>query len=449
MRKKAARIIVVDDQQEIVFAARMLIKRNFEEVITATSPKDVMQLLAGQDIDVILMDMNYRIGYEDGREGVYWLKEILDMSPNTSIILMTAFGKVDVAVECIKLGAFDFILKPWDNDKLVETINAGVEHSRKKRKHIPESNTAVPEKKYFRGNSKSIQQAYSIADKVALTDANVLLLGENGTGKYVFAQYIHEQSLRKNTPFVAVDLGSLHENIFESELFGYARGAYTDARTDQPGRFEMAQGGTIFLDEIGNLPLHLQSKLLSVLQSKSVTRLGESRPRPIDVRIITATNIDIHDEVKKKTFRQDLLYRINTVEITLPPLKQRKEDILPLADFFLERSVSKYDKPEKGFSEDARQTMLSYTWPGNIREMENMIERAVILSDKDTISAYELNLSPIDDETIEAEDFQLSDMEKLMVERTLHKHRGNISKAAEELGISRAALYRRIEKYKL
>nr|MBF6607996.1 sigma-54-dependent Fis family transcriptional regulator [Flavobacterium sp.] len=359
MRKKQASIVIVDDQQEILFAARMVLKKHFENVITTNNPRELYSIISQNVVDVILLDMNYRIGFEDGREGIHWLKEIMEHSPKSAVILMTAFGKIETAVEGIKIGAFDYILKPWENDKLLEVVDKAVDHSRKSKKTV-EKETGI--KRYFIGNSPKIKQAYAISEKVAKTDANVLILGENGTGKFVFAYYIHQHSSRKDRPFVHVDLGSLNENLFESELFGYAKGAFTDAKVDTPGRFEAANGGTIFLDEIGNIPLHLQSKLLHVLQTKSVTRLGESKPRALDVRIITATNIDIRREVRNKNFREDLFYRINTMEIALPPLRERREDIVPMAEFLLQQTAGKYGNPEIRFETTQLALLEQYPW---------------------------------------------------------------------------------------
>lgn len=444
MRKKQACILIVDDQEEILFSARMVLKKHFETVLTTSNPKMIYPLLNENTVDVVLLDMNYRIGFEDGREGIHWLKEIREHSPKTGVILMTAFGKIETAVEGIKIGAFDYILKPWENDKVLAVVHKAVDQSRSRRK---KSSLSVTEKHYFIGNSSKIKQAYAIAEKVAKTDANVLILGENGTGKYVFAHFIHQNSPRKEKPFVHVDLGSLSENLFESELFGYAKGAFTDAKTDTAGRFESAAGGTIFLDEIGNVPLHLQSKLLHVLQTKSVTRLGESKPRPLDVRILTATNIDLREEVRLKNFREDLFYRINTMEIVLPPLRERKSDIIPMAQFFLQQIGTKYDLKALAFDNNALNLLERYHWNGNIREMENKIERAVILADNEVITASELAISDLDIVHDQSNENPLSEIEKSAVERALAKHHGNISKAADELGLSRAALYRRIEKY--
>ena len=445
MRKKQANILVVDDQEEILFSVKMILKKQFENIFTTNNPKKILSILSESPIDVVLLDMNYRIGFEDGREGIHWLKEIKLLSPQTIVILMTGFGKIETAVEGIKIGAFDYVLKPWNNEKLLSTIDNAVNESRKKSK---KTIAITEEKKYFVGTSQKIKQAYSIAEKVAKTSANVLILGENGTGKFVFAEYIHQQSDRKDKPFVHVDLGSLSDTLFESELFGYAKGAFTDAKIDTAGRFESASEGTIFLDEIGNIPLHLQAKLLHVLQTKTVTRLGESKPRPLNVRVITATNSDIKEEVKHKNFREDLLYRINTMEIQLPSLRERKDDIVPMSHFILEQIGQKYSHNELRFENNVSEYLERYPWRGNIREMENKIERAVILSENNSISVNDLDL-------LNFEDFQtndenpLSEMEKNAIEKSLFKNEGNISKTAEELGLSRASLYRRIEKYGL
>lgn len=445
MKKTQANILVIDDQEDILFASKMVLKKHFETIHTLSDPKKIINILSENAIDVVLLDMNYRIGFEDGREGIYALKEIKTFSPQTIVILMTAFGKVETAVEGLKLGAFDYILKPWDNEKLVQVVKSAVEESRKEKKKA----SKIPAKdSFFIGNSPAIQKAYSLAEKVAKTDANVLILGENGTGKYVMANYVHQNSNRANQSFIHVDLGSLNDNIFESELFGYAKGAFTDAKVDTPGRFELANNGTIFLDEIGNVPLHLQAKLLQVLQNKSVTRLGEAKPRALNVRIITATNIDLKQEATHKNFREDLYYRINTMEITLPPLRERKEDMVPLAEFLLEKMIDKYDRDTITFEADALARIAMHSWNGNIREMENKIERAVILCENNNITLSDLDLNdiPIIDTN---EDVQLSDIEKTTIEKALQKHNFNISKSAKELGLSRAALYRRMEKHEI
>lgn len=446
MKKTQANIVVIDDQEDILFAVKMLLKKHFETIHTLNNPKNVVKLLSENTIDVVLLDMNYRIGFEDGREGLYLLKEIKTLSPKTAIILMTAFGKLETAVEGLKMGAFDYVLKPWENDKLVFTIKQAVEESRREQKKANKTITYNP---FFIGNSELIKKSYSLAEKVAKTDANVLILGENGTGKYVLAKYIHQQSDRKDKAFMAVDLGSLSDSIFESELFGYAQGAFTDAKTNTPGRFELAQNGTIFLDEIGNVPLHLQSKLLQVIQSKTVTRLGESKPRPLNVRIITATNLNLKEEVSQKTFREDLYYRINTVEIVLPALRNRLEDKIPLAHFLLQKMIEKYERNPIVFDDKALKKIEEHAWNGNIREMENKIERAIILCENNCISVSDLDLDEIIPYKESQDDLHLSNIEKMTIQKILTKNHHNISKSAEELGLSRAALYRRMEKFDL
>jgi DNA-binding NtrC family response regulator len=446
MKKTNASILVIDDQEDILFASKMLLKKHFENIFTLNNPKNVVELLAQNTIDVVLLDMNYRIGFEDGREGLYLLREIKTLSPKTAIILMTAFGKVETAVEGLKAGAFDYILKPWENEKLLSVVKQAVDDSRKKQK---KQNTVESVDTFFVGNSDVIKKAYSLADKVAKTDANVLILGENGTGKFVLSHHIHQQSERKNNPFIHVDLGSLNSNIFESELFGYVQGAFTDAKTDTPGRFEMAQNGTIFLDEIGNVPLHLQSKLLQVIQTKTVTRLGESKARPLNVRIITATNLNLKQEVADKNFREDLYYRINTMEIVLPPLRERNDDKIPLAHYLLQKMIGKYERDEITFDEKALDQIGKHAWNGNIREMENRIERAVILCENNLITVSDLDLEQITAYEENQDDIQLSAVEKTAIEKILFKNNNNISKTAEELGLSRASLYRRLEKYNI
>jgi DNA-binding NtrC family response regulator len=446
MKKTNASILIIDDQEDILFASKVYLKKYFENIHTLNNPKKIVELLSQNSIDVVLLDMNYRIGFEDGREGLYLLKEIKTLSPKTVVILMTAFGKVETAVEGLKAGAFDYILKPWENKKLLESVKQAVDKSRKEQKKNKEIEN---ENDFFVGTSEIIKKAYSLADKVAKTDANVLILGENGTGKFVLAHHIYSQSERKNNPFIAVDLGSLNSNIFESELFGYAKGAFTDAKIDTPGRFEMAQNGTIFLDEIGNVPLHLQSKLLQVIQTKTVTRLGETKARPLNVRIITATNLNLKQEVADKNFREDLYYRINTMEIVLPPLRERKEDKIPLAGYLLEKMRDKYGRGEITFDKKVLEQIENHAWNGNIREMENKIERAVILCENNKITVSDLDLEIITPYDENPDDIQLSSVEKAAIEKALLKHNNNISKTAEELGLSRGSLYRRLEKYNI
>ena len=456
MRKKDATILIVDDDDDILFSARISLKKYFSEIITANNPKKISNHLTATTVDVVLLDMNYRIGFEDGKEGLYWLKHIKEISPETTVILMTAFGSVHIAVNAIKQGATDFILKPWKTEKLYGVVNAGVELARSKRKTTQLQTVQKQQDKDFHqqtehiiGNSPAMKSAVKLAQKVAPTDANILILGENGTGKYVFAKEIHLQSERKSYPFIHVDLGSLNENLFESELFGYAKGAFTDAQKDCLGRFELAKGGTIFLDEIGNLPLHLQSKLLTVIQNRKITRLGEGKERSLDVRIICATNAPIHTMVDKQTFRQDLLFRINTIELNLPPLRDRKEDIELLAHHFLKKLNQKYRKKIKGFTKEAIRGLHNYNWPGNIREIEHIVERAVIITDNNTILPEDLHFSSKKTTVNQENSLNLEETEKLLIQQALEKHHGVISRAAKDLGLTRAALYRRLEKHQL
>lgn len=450
MRKKEATILIVDDDIDILFSAKVLLKRFFSSVLTSDSPQKIKTIIQENEIDAVLLDMNYRKGYEDGKEGLYWLDFIREVSPNTVVILMTGFGDVALAVESLKRGAFDFVLKPWDNDKFYASVNAAVNFARKNKKveQLEKVSQTVP-KPVFESKSRRMKKVMNLVQKVAKTDATVLILGENGTGKHILAEEIYQQSNRNQSPFIHVDLGSLSENLFESELFGYSKGAFTGAEKDTPGRFELANGGTLFLDEIGNLSLALQAKLLTVLQGQKVNRLGENKERIIDVRVICATNAPLEQMVKEGKFRQDLLFRINAMEIFLPPLRERTEDILSMAEFILEKLKSKYRKPDLNLSQSAKQEIQNYSWPGNVRELENVLERAVILADQPEIDAYDLHFSNMEIPLGSSAQITLEEMEKEMVQQALRRNQGNISKAAEDLGITRAALYRRIEKFNL
>jgi len=452
-----ATVLVIDDDDDILLSAKLFLKQQCKQVITCKTPREINVLLSRNEVDIILLDMNYQKGSSDGREGLYWLEHILSIDKDYIVILMTAYGNVELAVQAIKKGATDFILKPWENEKLFATLSAAAKlrHSNKKVKKLEKIHSSMQKDmargfEHIIGESEPIKRLQNVLLKVAPTDANILILGENGTGKQVFAYEIHKHSQRRNGIFMHVDLGSLHENLFESELFGYAKGAFTDAKEDKPGRFEMAEGGTIFLDEIGNLSLPLQAKLLSVIQNRTVNRLGESKERKINVRLITATNMPLNEMVSKGTFRQDLLFRINTVELMLPPLHQRGPDIVLLANHFLQSFSNKYHKSIQKFDSKAEQMLSAYTWPGNVRELQHVIERAVIMADGQQISPEDLQLSPqkFGAQPVQT-DMALGDMERLMVQNAIDKHKGNISRAASELGLTRAALYRRIEKFNL
>ncbi|WP_293915630.1 MULTISPECIES: sigma-54-dependent transcriptional regulator [unclassified Sphingobacterium] len=444
MKKVEASVLVVDDQEEVLIASRLLLKRYFEKVNVLSDPRQLLDKIRDCEADVVLLDMNYRMGYENGREGIYRLKEVQEHFPQVRIILMTSFANVETAVEGIKLGAIDYVLKPWDNEKLIDIVKSAVQQLRKAKK-IAAPSAPV----FFQGNSPEILKVYQMAERVAKTDATVLIQGENGTGKYVLAEYIHKQSARRDHPFVHVDLGSLNENLFESELFGYAKGAFTDAGKDTAGRFEQADGGTVFLDEIGNIPLHLQSKLLQVIQSKSVTRLGESKVRQLDVRIITATNIDLESAVKEKVFREDLYYRIHTVSLYLPALRERSEDIPYMLQFFLKHMSEKYDMEMLHIGDTTLRQLEQYEWRGNIRELQNRIERAVILADQQELTLEHMGFEGALALVKSKEETTISDVERNLIIDSLHKYAGNISKAAHELGVSRGALYRKLEKYSI
>lgn len=447
MRKKEAHILIVDDDEDILFSARVWLKKFFTEVSCLSQPKKILKFLSEQQVDAVLLDMNFRKGFESGQDGLYWMTEIQTLEPQLPIILMTAYGEVELAVEALKNGASDFILKPWNNEKLYASVNLAVDVSRKNKKLNQWENIHVKTRQYqLETQSSAMQEVMAQIERVAATDANVLLLGENGTGKYVLAEHLHERSLRKNQPFVHIDLGSLSGNLFEAELFGYKKGAFTDAHQDYAGKIENAENGTVFLDEIGNLPVHLQTKLLSLIQNRKLSRIGESKERMLDVRFIFATNENLKRAVAENRFRKDLYYRINTVELHLPALRERLEDIPVLADYFLNKYRQKYHKPGLELSTSLASELTNHSWPGNIRELDHCIERSVILS-----SEKHLKLLMPQDEDPEKTivNLNIEEMEEILIKKALKKHRGNISLAAEDLGLSRAALYRRMEKFEL
>ncbi len=454
------KVLVVDDEEDILMAGKLLLKQHFEVVVTTSDPYRIPSLLQEHAFDVVLLDMNYSTGATSSKEGFHWLKQILQLSPKTTVILMTAYGDIELAVRALKEGASDFVLKPWQNEKLVAILKTACQNRSSETKRSAEKaereNTAYHYDGFI-GVSSAMQRVYQTIDKVAATDANVLILGENGTGKEVAARALHRKCKRAGKVFEIVDLGAISTTLFESELFGHAKGAFTDAKEDRAGRLEAASGGTLFLDEIGNLSLALQAKLLTVLQSRQVVRLGTNKPRPIDIRLICATNMPLYDMVRDGSFRQDLLYRINTVEIHLPPLRERREDIKLLAEHFLKVYRQKYDRPELHLSADTLQRLNSYRWPGNIRELDHAVERAVILCDGNKLHPEDFYFAPNEEEhqkqqvleSIADNDYTLEALEKMMVQKALVKHSGNITHAAKELGITRTALYRRIEKHGL
>lgn len=442
MRKKEAGILIVDDDEDILFSARVWLKKFFTEVVTINSPNKIITALQNHQIDVILLDMNFRRGFEDGKEGLYWLSEIKEIDKDVPVILMTAYGEVELAVEALKNGATDFILKPWNNEKLYASVNLAVDISRKNKKLSQWENLQENAENYeLQTQSPKMQEAINTIKKVAATNANLLLLGENGTGKFVMAEYIHQNSKRKNEPFVHIDLGSISENLFEAELFGYAKGAFTDAKTDKAGKIENADGGTVFLDEIGNLTPLLQQKLLTLIQTKKLSRIGETKERFPDVRFIFATNADLKKMISENTFREDLYFRINTVEVELPSLRERKEDIASLAEFFIKKYEKKYGKSNLKITN--LEEVQNYHFPGNIRELEHSVEREIILSENENIK---LSLSHTASEE-QITSLNLEEMEEKMIKNALKKHKGNITLAAEALGLTRASLYRRMEKF--
>src|SRR5688572_4081175 len=447
---------MIDDDEDVLLAAKMLLKKQNHHVIIEKNPKKIPFLLNNDTYDVILLDMNFSKDITSGKEGFFWLDEIIKHDPTSVVILITAFGDVEMAVRALKQGATDFILKPWQNEKLIATIATAIKLKQsynevdklKKAKEMLEEQISKPFAEII-GKSQAIQEVFTLTEKVAKTEANVLILGENGTGKELIARAIHQRSLRKDNSFVSVDMGAITETLFESELFGHKKGAFTDAREDRPGRFELANGGTLFLDEIGNLSLALQGKLLSVLQSRLVTRVGSNQSKAIDIRLICATNMPLHKMVQEGTFRQDLLYRINTVEIQVPPLCERVEDIPLLAQHYLGYYAKKYHKAVKVLTPEAIDRLKRYAWPGNIRELQHAIERAVIMTDSDTLQESDFLLSRSLTSTVNNHTLNLDEVERTAIAKALQLHNGNISKAADELGLTRASLYRRMEKYGL
>ena len=457
---KSGKILIVDDNEDLLKAAKMYLKRHFSQVDIETNPESIPNLVNNDSYDVILLDMNFTKDVSSGKEGFDWLEKILEIDPSAVVVLITAYGDVQMAVQAIKAGATDFVLKPWENEQLLATIYSAMKlrESRMEVKELRdkhyELNAQLNEKyKDIIGASSTMQRVFQTVDRVAGTDANVLILGENGTGKEVIARAIHRNSRRAYESFVNVDLGSISETLFESELFGHKKGSFTDAKEDRAGRFEIASGGTLFLDEIGNLSLPLQAKLLTVLQNRKVSRVGSNKETPIDIRLVCATNLPIYEMVKENKFRQDLVYRINTIEIHLPALRERMEDIPLLADHFLKLYSDKYDKNISKISDGALSRMQKHNWPGNIRELQHAIERAVIMSNGSILQPDDLNLNAqprdIEGNQVLLENFDLDEVEKLLIRKVLTKYNGNITQAAEELGLTRSSLYRRLEKHGL
>ncbi|TRX62111.1 sigma-54-dependent Fis family transcriptional regulator [Fulvivirga sp. M361] len=458
---KSGKILIVDDNEDLLKAAKIFLKRHFQQVDLETNPETIPTLLNNESYDVILLDMNFTKDVSSGKEGYYWLEKILEIDPSSVVVLITAYGDVQMAVKAIKAGATDFVLKPWENEKLLATLFSAM-RLRETRLEVEDLKTkqeAINLKINDRygdiiGQSASIRKVFETIDRVAATDANVLILGENGTGKELIARAIHNNSPRKGQVFVNVDLGSVSETLFESELFGHKKGAFTDAKEDRPGRFEIANKGTLFLDEIGNLSLPLQAKLLTALQNRKVSRVGANKEVEIDIRLVCATNMPLYDMVKENKFRQDLLYRINTIEVELPPLRDRLEDIPVLAEHFLKHYSEKYDKNISKISDASLTRMQKHNWPGNIRELQHALERAVIMGNSQVLQPEDFNFTSqpqqqLDGDNVMLDQFKLEDVEKILIRKVLKKYNGNITQAASELGLTRSSLYRRLEKYGL
>lgn len=454
---KTGRLLIVDDNDDLLSAARIFLKRHFAHIDVEKNPESIPDLIQNENYDVILLDMNFTKDVSSGKEGFHWLGKILSIDPSAVVVLITAYGDEQTAVRAIKSGATDFVLKPWENEKLLATISSAMQLSQTRQEVVAlkDRQKVISEQlNQFHdliGESKSMQEIYKTIERVAETDANVLILGENGTGKELVARAIHAQSNRSSEAFITVDLGSITETLFESELFGHVKGAYTDAKDDRVGRFEAANRGTIFLDEIGNLSTPLQAKLLSTLQSRKIVRVGSNKEINIDVRLVCATNMPIYDMVMKNTFRQDLLYRINTIELKIPSLRERTEDISLLANHFLNIYSVKYKKDINKISDAAVARMGVYNWPGNIRELQHAVERAVIMSNSNVLQPEDFNFSISqvegDQDNVTIEQYNLDEVEKILIRKVLKKYNGNITQAAKELGLTRSSLYRRLEKH--
>ena len=450
------KILIVDDQKSVLVALQLLLQDEFDEVITLSNPNGLIHILETQSIDVVVLDMNFSAGVNTGNEGVFWLNKIVEHDPNLSIILLTAYGDVELAVKAIKMGAVDFVLKPWDNQKLIATIRTAI----KLRQSKKEIDRLKSEKQSLTqalnqsdtpmiGQSKVMLNLNTVIGKVAPTDANILILGENGTGKELIARAIHAQSKRSNAAFISVDMGAVSESLFESELFGHAKGAFTDAKVEKAGRFELASGGTLFLDEIGNLSLAMQAKLLAVLQTRQLIRLGDNTVRDIDIRLLCATNKNLFQMVADGEFREDLLYRINTIQVDVPTLRERDEDIAVLAEFYLRKYKQKYNKVKLRLSRKAIDKLMKYAWPGNVRELQHTIEKAVILADNNELLQDDFLFHQKPKGKMKYQPASLADMEKEMIALALDHHSGNMSCVAKELGVTRPTLYSKLKKYDL
>ena len=449
---KQGTILVVDDNKGIFTAVQMLLGTYFEKVITISTPNKIKATLHDENIDVVLLDMNFSAGINTGNEGLFWLSEIKKEDASIQVVLFTAYADIDLAVRGIKEGAADFVVKPWDNAKLLETLKTAYNIRTANRKGISIATDKLvvsKESGMFWGESNAMQQLRSLIEKVARTDANILVTGENGTGKEMLAREIHLLSNRKKETLVPVDMGAITETLFESELFGHVKGAFTDARADRPGKFEVANKGTLFLDEIGNLSYHLQAKLLTALQRRSIVRVGSNTPIPVNIRLICATNRDLQEMVQKGDFREDLLYRINTIHVEIPPLRERPEDIVPLTEIFLSKYTKIYGKTAMCLSLDAKEKLKAQPWFGNIRELEHTIEKAVIIAERSVLDGNDFDFPRAKKKPVTKEATTLEEMEYNMIKNAMDKYSGNLSLVASQLGISRQTLYNKIKRYEL
>ena len=449
---KQGTILVVDDNKGILTAVQMLLGTYFEKVITISTPNNIKATLHDENIDVVLLDMNFSAGINTGNEGLFWLSEIKKEDASIQVVLFTAYADIDLAVRGIKEGAADFVVKPWDNAKLLETLKTAYNIRTANRKGISIATDKLvvsKESGMFWGESNAMQQLRSLIEKVARTDANILVTGENGTGKEMLAREIHLLSNRKKETLVPVDMGAITETLFESELFGHVKGAFTDARADRPGKFEVANKGTLFLDEIGNLSYHLQAKLLTALQRRSIVRVGSNTPIPVNIRLICATNRDLQEMVQKGDFREDLLYRINTIHVEIPPLRERPEDIVPLTEIFLSKYTKIYGKTAMCLSLDAKEKLKAQPWFGNIRELEHTIEKAVIIAERSVLDGNDFDFPRAKKKPVTKEATTLEEMEYNMIKNAMDKYSGNLSLVASQLGISRQTLYNKIKRYEL
>ncbi|UII26093.1 sigma-54 dependent transcriptional regulator [Fulvivirga maritima] len=454
--KKKATILILDDDDDVLITAKMILRAHYQKIITENSPKSLESLLKKEPIDIIILDMNFKVGATSGNEGLFWLRKIKELTPATLVIMNTAYGDIQLAVECMKEGATDFLVKPWEKEKLLATVNTVYQLalSEKKIERLTETKTVLHQDLSDQmgemiGSSEAMKKVYDAIKKVAATDANVLILGENGTGKELVARAIHQLSKRKSEAFLKVDLGAISDNLFESELFGHTKGAFTDAKTDKPGRFEIADQGSLFLDEIGNISLAHQAKLLSVLQNRQITRVGANKSTAIDIRLISATNKNINEMVDQEQFREDLVYRINTIEISLPPLRERKGDIPLLINHFIKKYGSKYDKKSLSVNDEVMSKLSQYPWPGNVRELQHAVERAVIMSAAGTLTEDDFLTKKTVNFNVSEASLNVGDVEKQTIMQALEKSGGNLTKAAKTLGLGRSTLYRKMNKYGL